>query len=229
MAELKYSRLDNGKVIANHTGKYSSGLCFILDEEYDPFYNGYENISWESINLTRDSWAGFNQLRMIRGNFWTSKKGTKCFKPDFASGKHMLLEDGWSGSRSYTSDLLKIKNPLFGRCSTSNGGGAGHMYVIVPFGYVYEIPAEDFEPSDSEEEAKIPAYLEAHNEQGTLQIKITTEEALDAFVSRSLLFGYGFFLRKIKKSDYDKSENRVEIINFQHANGISDNMKAYLK
>ncbi len=119
-----FIKLDNGKFLKNDFGKYQPDLCFICPKE---------EIVWES-KPKKDFNLGDGSVDVIRGKFFTSKKGTKCFeiRPD---GYHYLIRDDWGGSfNSYRGGVIPNLQggALYYRRASSNGGGSGYDYCIVP-------------------------------------------------------------------------------------------------
>jgi len=76
-------KLDSGTFLFNDYGKYNSGLSFILNDMID-IDSLYESVSFKDFNLENGS--GYRSqnytINMIRGDFWVSKKGSNCFKPN---------------------------------------------------------------------------------------------------------------------------------------------------
>jgi hypothetical protein len=113
-------QLDSGEYLHNHVGKYKSGLTIIT-----PFA--------QMIWVTRSGWE-FNieptRVETIRGEFFTSKKGTNCFRID-PEGPHVLMKDGWGGTfNKYRGNSLPFAQAKWHRRASSNGGGAGIDWAI---------------------------------------------------------------------------------------------------
>lgn len=80
-------------------------------------------------------------LRCLRGDYWKSEKGTNCFRPK-ADGKHILVQESW-GHRHDRGDLEMEDGMVYFRRASSNGGGNGYTYAILPFGWTKEISLDD--------------------------------------------------------------------------------------
>ena len=118
--------LENKTILFNNYGKYSPNICFLIK---DPRDFGWRNISREELNLPGGS------LEKISGQFFVSKKGTKCFKVQ-KEGPHMLVRDYWGGAfnKYRGGNLENLPDIIFSRRASSNGGGAGYDYVIILVG-----------------------------------------------------------------------------------------------
>ena len=77
----KVRRLDGGGFLWNFRGKYAPQLTVLLSKVEDP----WEEVSWD-LQVPRD----YTNVKMMRGEYFVSRKGTKCFrvKPD---GPHALI------------------------------------------------------------------------------------------------------------------------------------------
>jgi len=132
---LDHIKLDNGKVLINHYGKYKSGLTFILD---------YPFLCWESVDKS-DLNLNRGDYEVLYGNFFESKKGTKCFKVlPKEKASHKLIRDDWGGSfNSYRGRTLPETNSLYYKRASSNGGGSGYDYAIYQRDWKNTLSEED--------------------------------------------------------------------------------------
>ena len=129
----KMIQLDNGKFLYNHVGKYCSGLTFIIDV---PYLNWVE-AKKEDFNLP----GGY--LTYIKGDFFISKKGTKCFRVK-ENGTHILIRDDWGGAFSkYRGRILPQLNAVYYHRSSSNGGGSGYDYGVYLSGWKFTMSEDD--------------------------------------------------------------------------------------
>lgn len=132
-APEEHINLSNGKVLMNKFGKYEPNLCFISALPY---------LMWEhkepkEFNLDRGSFS------VLRGSFFISKKGTKCFRIE-EKGQHILIRDGWGGAfEKYRGGTLPEEQALYYRRASSNGGGCGYDYAIYPHDWRYLLSEED--------------------------------------------------------------------------------------
>lgn len=130
----KYVKLNDGKYLINDYGKYQSGLSFI---------SNIPLIQWvkktpQNFNLPEGN------FEVIYGNFFTSKKGTKCFEvKDEKYAKHVLISDDWGGAfNSYRGRTLP-ENGLYYKRARSNGGGVGVDYAIFDKHWKNSLSIED--------------------------------------------------------------------------------------
>lgn len=115
--------LEGGKLLYNWYGKYRPNLCLVFRRIADLCL---QPADYRQFNLEPDG-----HLRQLIGRFWVSKKGTNCFEPN-PDGPHILLACSWGGAFDRTRGQLAISNPLFCRHASSNGGGVGTSYWVVP-------------------------------------------------------------------------------------------------
>lgn len=129
-----YNKLNNGKYLILDYGKYQSGLCII---------HSLPLIEW----IKKDS-KNFNlpqgNIEVIYGDFFISKKGTKCFEiKDKKNAKHILISDEWGGAfNSYRGRTLP-ENGLYFKRARSNGGGAGVDYAIFDKEWKHSLSIDD--------------------------------------------------------------------------------------
>lgn len=141
--------------LVNEFGKYHPNICFVVDKEfnlneYNTPINPLEFI--EDYEVTANMNVDFNgEPKFLFGDFWISKKGEACFRPkDAMEAKHMLIRSSWGGSYNQTrgrkpSEVEQIKDVLYFRHATSNGGGEGYDYWVVPVGFRYIIHDDEFD------------------------------------------------------------------------------------
>lgn len=127
--------LTNGTFLINKYGKYEPNLSFL---NIKPDVNSeWIRVEPSEFNLPKGC------LSKIYGTFFTSKKGTKCFRIN-PNGEHMLIGDGWGGSSNrYYGGTLPEEGALYYRRASSNGGGLGHDYAIYQRDWKYELSEED--------------------------------------------------------------------------------------
>ena len=130
-------QLNDGKWFTKHYSKYESNLGII---HVDP------QLTWESIDPRDLNLPNVGSMSVLYGDFFLSKKGTKCFqvKP-ITEAKHMLVRDSWGGPHNYHryyGHTLPESNIYFYR-STSNGGGAGYDYSVLPLGWKNEVSIDE--------------------------------------------------------------------------------------
>ena len=124
--------LENNKFLIKDYGKYSPNVCFISNVPRIP----WEDATRLEFNLPN------GDLKKIRGEYFVSKKGTKCFRVD-KNGHHLIISDGWGGAfNDYRGHTLPEDSIYFRRAS-SNGGGCGMDYAVVPIGWRMSITEDD--------------------------------------------------------------------------------------
>lgn len=125
---------DGGYSVRDYGGgeKYPSGLTFIIKKsDLDNYKYSPDQRLQESLNIIWDGTPTF-----MYGNFWIFPKGTKCFAPcDMKKAKHILIKVCWGGSFNSSRGREEIQKPLYNNRASSNGGGCGCSYYVVPLGY----------------------------------------------------------------------------------------------
>ena len=142
--------MNNGDYIVQHYGKYASGLGIIVpknDAHIGPYREDQSIRLFEEVDMKDKSEfnLGSGSLDTLRGKFFVSKKGTKLFKVD-QNGPHILLRDDWGGAfNSYRGGKLPTmeRGALYHRRASSNGGGSGYDYAVVPIEWKLEISEDD--------------------------------------------------------------------------------------
>ena len=143
--------MTSGDYLIQHYGKYASNLGIIVpksDSHIGPYGQDDQSIRLFQEADMKDK-AEFNLgegvLDTLRGKFFVSKKGTKLFKVD-PNGPHILLRDDWGGAfNSYRGGKLPTmeRGALYHRRASSNGGGSGYDYAVVPIEWKLEISEDD--------------------------------------------------------------------------------------
>lgn len=140
--ELTTPTLTNGDKLIRRYGKYNPGLCFLVNEKNNliSWYDGdYHHID---LNLEFDTSVA---IEWMPGDFWVSKSGTSCFRPD-ENGKHVLIKVNWGGSfdPSRGTEYEEVsKLAIYSRRAESNGGGCGYNYYVFPKDYHRELDIDD--------------------------------------------------------------------------------------
>lgn len=125
--------LDNGNHLMNKFGKYEPNLCFISKMPY---------IMWRKTTPKEYNLSPKCSLCYVRGTYFKSKKGTDCFRLD-DNGPHILLRDNWGGAfERYRGGNLP-EDQLYHRRASSNGGGCGYDYAVIPLGWQKVISEDD--------------------------------------------------------------------------------------
>lgn len=133
--------------IFNDFGKYRPNLTFVLDREFcldkdgkvvNPIQYIKDHEVTDSFNLDLNG-----EAKILFGDFWRSRKGGACFRPKDPKGaKHILVRVDWGGafnrSRGFNGDGVADRGAMYFRVASSNGGGSGYDYWILPVGYVHQ-------------------------------------------------------------------------------------------
>lgn len=163
--------------LVNNFGKYRPNITFIVPKTYDLDKNGKhinplnyteDREVTDNMNLDFDGSASF-----IFGDFWRSKKGGACFRPkNPMQAKHLLIRVDWGGCfnshrGNYSDDVKGIDGVLYFRRASSNGGGAGYDYWVLPVGYSRVIHDEEVDGNAQSDrtalfEQRARAYRKKH-------------------------------------------------------------------
>lgn len=128
--------LDNGSFLVKNYGKYTSNLGIIVESNDEAVKKENGCIK---LFETKYEGAEFNLgnnccLYGMVGDFFISKKGTKLFRKS-KDGKHIILRDDWGGCfNDYRGGTLPgiYEGALYYRRASSNGGGTGYDYCVIP-------------------------------------------------------------------------------------------------
>lgn len=133
--------------IVNDFGKYRPNITFVVDSSFELDENGkavnplrfFEDREvTDSFNLSLEG-----QAKILFGDFWRSKKGGACFRPkDPRQAKHILVKVSWGGAfnqtRGFSGNGVTECGAIYFRRASSNGGGSGYDYWVLPVGYVHQ-------------------------------------------------------------------------------------------
>lgn len=230
LAEVK-ELLENQRCFETETcflvhlqGKYDPRLCFVLDKYFqlDGNANPINPIEYFGDKKVTDNMnIDFNGLaRFMFGDYWVSKKGTKCFKiKNPTEAKHMLIQVDWGGafnkSRGLDNDAVNaIPEILYYHKATSHGGGTGCDYLVVPVGFSKSLYDEEFDgeniSSDNKSEVidypdKFQKYMEGRFKEYDEKLKVllpASIEELDECRSK--------YLTEIQLAQYHLKDIRVQ-------------------
>lgn len=129
--------LSNGKVLKSRYGKYEPNLLLISDVPVDfkeEFYGSTLNLDIPGT------------LKVLYGKFFTTKNGKNAFEViSKEKAPHMLLQDDWGGAWSkYCGGVLELSDALYYRRASSNGGGTGYDYAVLPKRWKNNPSIEDY-------------------------------------------------------------------------------------
>lgn len=128
----------------NVFGKYKPNVTFIVTKEFGLGRNGepVDPMEYVSDREVTDNmnigWGG--SAEFIFGDYWVSRKGGACFRPQnpmFA--KHLLVCVSWGGcfnpTRGASKEYADGIGALYFRSASSNGFGSGNDYWVLPVGF----------------------------------------------------------------------------------------------
>lgn len=127
-------KLDNDKYIYFNFGKYKPNLNFLLNYSHllDDINFKRDNDLNKQLNL---NFTG--DISFLRGRFFKSKKGSDFFDmTDPDNSPHVLIKIDWGGAFNNSRGLKSVPSQkLYHRVASSNGGGMGVDYLILPVDY----------------------------------------------------------------------------------------------
>ena len=143
-----FIKLDDGRRLYNDYGKYRPNLTYVLTEipmrtnrpRNLPDCQDISCLPWTDCHARDFNFDG-RVMRKLSGDFWISQKGTACFAPK-ADGRHILLREDWGNKRD-RGDMQKMIGMVYFRRASSNGGGVGTTYAVVPKDWCVSINIED--------------------------------------------------------------------------------------
>lgn len=138
--------------VVNAYGKYRPNVSFVLAKNF-----GGDPLKYRSDTPTREMIAGLglgfgtseSDVSVLFGDFWSSKAGKPHFRPKSPLvATHFIVRAGWGGgfgrSRSRGSWSAPEGSAYFRRAS-SNGGGTGYDYYVLPLGYYLVVCDEELD------------------------------------------------------------------------------------
>ena len=160
--------------LVNRFGKYQPNLCFVIPKVFDmgidgkvidPLKGDRDEAVTGEMNIDFRSTKSYSP-KFIFGDYWVSKKGTRCFRPKRPKeAKHLLIEVDWGGPfggpRGQTQAYASSVGALYFRRASSNGGGVSKDYWVVPVGFKNRIvdPEIDGDATWEEQVASTPDYI----------------------------------------------------------------------
>ena len=126
-------------------GKYLPNLVFVLSKEFSLDKDG-KPISpvryVRDVDIADNLNLVFNgEPKILFGDYWISRKGSRCFRPkNPLDAKHLLVKVAWGGADethgsrgNYPEDIPA--GVLYFRHARSNAGGMGYDYWVIPVDY----------------------------------------------------------------------------------------------
>ena len=162
--------------LVNKFGKYRPNITFVIPKTFDLGKDG-KVIDPLSYTADRDVTDNMNvnfdgDVSFVFGDFWRSKKGGACFRSkNPMQAKHLLICISWGGCfnshRGMSTNYANECGALYFRSASSNGGGVGNDYIVLPVGYKHscydpEFDGEATESPDNGNEARAKVYRKKH-------------------------------------------------------------------
>ena len=159
--------------IVNAYGKYNPNISFVLDKDFsgDPLEYRKDAPTKELVANTGIRFGTSESgVSVIFGDFWLSKAGKPHFRPkSYKLATHVIIRADWGGF-SYPGTRGAWSAPdgvAYFRRASSNGGGTGYDYYVVPIGYhlIYdEMGGDAVGVKDSERAAEIRRSYKEYDE-----------------------------------------------------------------
>lgn len=137
--------------VVNAYGKYQPNISFVLAKDF-----GGDPLKYRSDVPTREMIAGMglgfgtseSGVSVLFGDFWSSKAGKPHFRPKSPQvATHVIVRADWGGfnhPRTRGSRSAPEGAAYFRRAS-SNGGGTGRDYYVLPVGYYLVVRDEEID------------------------------------------------------------------------------------
>lgn len=151
-------------------GKYLPNLVFVLSKEFSLDKDGkpISPVKYvRDVDITDNLNLVFNgNPKILFGDYWISRKGSRCFRPKSPlAAKHLLVKVSWGGADethgsrgNYPEDIPA--GVLYFRHARSNAGGMGYDYWIIPVDYHASYLGTDEYDSSVEEASRISVNKE---------------------------------------------------------------------
>jgi len=127
--------------VVNAYGKYRPNISFVLHKGFDgdPLEYRRDVPTKEMIaNMGISFGTSESGVSVLFGDFWLSKAGKPHFRPkSYKLATHVIIRADWGGF-SYPGTRGAWSAPdgvAYFRRASSNGGGTGYDYYVVPVGY----------------------------------------------------------------------------------------------
>lgn len=137
--------------VVNAYGKYQPNISFVLAKDF-----GGDPLKYRNDAPAREMIAGMglgfgtseSGVSVLFGDFWSSKAGKPHFRPKSPQvATHVIVRADWGGfnhPRTRGSRSAPEGAAYFRRAS-SNGGGTGYDYYVLPVGYYLIVRDEELD------------------------------------------------------------------------------------
>lgn len=138
--------------VVNDHGKYRPNITFVLPKDFsgDPLKYRADDPSRKMIAaMGVDFGTGEEVVEALFGDFWLSKAGKPHFRPKSPQvATHVLVRADWGagagGSRT-RGRWQALPGAAYFRRASSNGGGTGYDYHVLPIGYYVVVSDEELD------------------------------------------------------------------------------------
>lgn len=144
-------------------GKYRPNISFVLAKDFSG-----NPLEFRQDQATRHLVAGFGldfgtgegAVSVLFGDFWLSSRQKPHFSPKSPQeASHVLVRAEWGAGRGGSRTRGRYEAPVgaaeYFRRASSNGGGAGSDYYVLPFGFYHVVRDEEL---DGANEVVAPDY-----------------------------------------------------------------------
>lgn len=154
-------------------GKYLPGISFVLHKGFggDPLEYRQDPPTKKMVaNMGISFGAPESGVSVLFGDFWLSRYGKPHFRPKSPqTATHVIVKVGWGGcGQPRTRGAWSAPDGVtYFRRASSNTGGAGYDYYVVPIGYhlIYdEMGGDAVGVKDSEQAAEIRRSYKEYDE-----------------------------------------------------------------
>jgi hypothetical protein len=148
----KVFETEAGTFLLQMYGKYKPNMTFIVPMEHEEgTYEPKSNIHYiEDKEITDEmniDWNGAPSI--LFGDYWISKKGSRCFRPKSAAvASHILVRVDWGGGHATMGKRgnrsgEETPGVIYFHRAVSNGGGLGADYYVFPMGYKQSVTEDE--------------------------------------------------------------------------------------
>lgn len=169
--------------VVNAYGKYQPNISFVLAKDF-----GDDPLKYRSGAPTREMIAGMgfdfgtseSGVSVLFGDFWSSKAGKPHFRPKSPqTATHVIVQANWGGfSHPRTRGRWDApEGAAYFRRASSNGGGTGCDYYVLPVGYYLVVHDEELDgdvvvtPDFSARAKTVRASFEAYDHAAEAEVE----------------------------------------------------------
>lgn len=131
--EKNVNKLEDGRYLVHHFGKYNANLNFIVSSLNKSISDLFEEFNDEEENIGNFNLAYTGKLGKVKGKYFKSKKGADMFDTTVPNPPHVCIAIYWGGSCDHSRGINEVPQEcLYFRHTTSNGGRTGVDYIVLP-------------------------------------------------------------------------------------------------